>query len=152
MSNRKTKELKVAAKTENLERVLAFICSVLKEAGDFSDEEAAICIAVEEIFVNIAHYAYPGEEGEVLIEAEVTGTPSAMTVTLTDSGREYDPLSRPDPDTTLPDDERPIGGLGIFMAKQLMDGIEYRREAGKNVLLMVKKLAAGFLPEDLHRS
>ena len=63
-----------------------------------------------------------------------------MTLTLADRGKEFDPTRREDPDLSLPAEERPIGGLGIFLIKQLMDSVEYRREGGENLLILKKRL------------
>ena len=97
-------------------------------------------IAAEEIFVNIAHYAYPDSEGDAVIETEVTTDPPAIAITFRDSGEPYDPLAKEDPDITLSAEKRRIGGLGIFLVKKLMDEVAYKYEDGQNVLTIIKLL------------
>ena len=99
-------------------------------------------MAVEEIFVNIAHYAYAPGEGEAEIAALVEGDPAELVVEFRDSGVPYDPLAKPDPDVTLSAEERGIGGLGIYMVKKSMDDVQYRHEGGRNILTIRKRLRA----------
>lgn len=89
-------------------------------------------MCAEEIFANITFYAYPDSDGklEVLLEKE----DNTLVMKFIDSGLEYNPLEKEDPDITLPPEERPLGGLGIFMVKQMADDIEYKRLDGQNVL------------------
>lgn len=97
-------------------------------------------IAFEEVFVNIAHYAYPdGEEGKATIE--LIFEDGVMTFRLKDSGIPFDPLAQKDPDITLGADDRDIGGLGIFMTKKYMDDISYEYKDSMNILTMKKKYA-----------
>lgn len=132
-------ELTIPAAVENLGQVLAFVDEQL--AGCPPDILLQIDIAVEEIYVNIAHYAYPSGAGDATIRCAVSRTsPPKATIELVDGGIPYDPLSRKDPDITLDAEERQIGGLGIFMVKDMMDHVSYRREDGKNVLTMKKTL------------
>lgn len=132
----KQKVLRVAAKIEKLADVLAFVDTLLEENDCPMKTQMQIDVALEEIFVNIAHYAYPDGDGEAQISATVV--PGRMEITLTDSGIPYDPLAKPDPDVTLPAEERAIGGLGIFMTKKLMDELSYRRVDGTNNLTIIK--------------
>jgi len=135
-------ELTIPAAVENLEQVLAFVDGQLANCPP--DVLLQIDIAVEEIYVNIAHYAYPSGRGEATIRCAVSRTsPPEATIELVDGGIPYDPLSRKDPDITLDAEERQIGGLGIFMVKDMMDQVTYRREGGKNILTMKKILLAG---------
>ena len=97
-----------------------------------------IQVCVEEMFVNVAHYAYNGAEGTVTLDIDVDN--GVMTITLTDEGMQFDPLAKKDPDITLAASERPIGGLGIFMVKKSMDEVEYKRENNKNIFTMKKKI------------
>ena len=98
-----------------------------------------INIAVEEIFVNIAHYAYNPEVGPATIRVEILEDPLAVSLTFIDQGTPYDPLAKEDPDVTLAADERTIGGLGIFMVKKSMDDVKYEYKEGSNILTIVKK-------------
>ncbi|MDR1673884.1 MAG: ATP-binding protein [Oscillospiraceae bacterium] len=132
------KELKITARSDNLHAVLDFVTEHMECAGISPPVQVQISIAVEEIFVNIAHYAYEAEgKGEALIR--VTADSGSVTVEFTDGGIPYNPLDKPDPDILAGADERPIGGLGIFMVKKIMDTVEYRFESGKN-MLTVKKI------------
>ena len=99
-----------------------------------------IAIAVEEIYVNIARYAYHPEVGEATIRCEVGGEPLQVVIQFMDGGKPYNPLEKDDPDTTLGVEEREIGGLGIFMVKKSMDDISYTYADGKNILTIRKKL------------
>ncbi len=100
--------------------------------------QTQIDIAVEELFVNIAHYAYNPETGPATVRVEVEKEPPAVTITFIDNGVPYDPLAREDPDITLSAEERQIGGLGIFMVKKSMDNIEYEYKNGQNILRIRK--------------
>jgi anti-sigma regulatory factor (Ser/Thr protein kinase) len=126
-------ELIVEAKLENLERVLAFVES---HTEDFPvKSQYHINIAVDEIFTNIASYAYQNENGTAVIRVAVNG---AVTIEFEDNGVPYDPTAQAEPDLTQSADERELGGLGVFMTKKLMDTVEYRREGNKNVLTVKK--------------
>ena len=89
-----------------------------------------IDLAVEEIFVNIANYAY----------RPVRENPLEVTLTFLDSGAPYDPLAKEDPDITLDVKDRQIGGLGIFLVKQTMDDVKYEYKNGRNILTLTKNL------------
>lgn len=133
----KVHELKIPADVDKLQDVLDFADALLEENNCPMKAMMHIDIALEELFVNIAHYAYPDSNGEALIRMSVT--PENAEITLIDSGIPYDPLAKPDPDITLSAQERKIGGLGIFMSKKLMDDITYEYSDSKNVLT-IKKL------------
>ncbi len=96
-------------------------------------------IAADEIFSNIARYAYYPETGEAIVRICVDDD---ITVEFEDCGIAYNPLSAQSPDITLSADEREIGGLGLFMVKNLMDSVEYKRAANKNILTIKKKTGA----------
>ena len=97
-------------------------------------------LSVEEIFVNIANYAYTPEVGNALIRVDISGDPPTAEITFVDQGRQYDPLAKEDPDVTLPAKDRGIGGLGIFLTKKSMDEVSYAYRDGSNVLTMKKTL------------
>jgi len=130
-------ELVVPAKIDRLDEVMEFTETAVKNIGLDTKHIYNLNIAVEEIFVNIAHYAYRSGEGDVNISINITG--DDITVEFKDSGIPYDPLGKADPDTTLSADEREIGGLGIFMVKQMMDSINYRYEDSFNILTIIQK-------------
>ena len=133
------KQLKVKATDESMEAVNNFVHSVLPPKCD----ELAINqidLAVEEIFVNIAHYS-GSEDAEILCDFEYGGDDrGVLEVTFIDSGKPFDPLAKPDPDITLSAEERNIGGLGIFLTKKFMDSVEYDFSGGKNKLTIKKKI------------
>lgn len=133
-------QLNIPAAVDRLHEVLGQIDALLEEAECPMKIQMQIDLSVEEIFVNIASYAYGEEGGDVCISAVVTPDPKEITITFTDSGVKYDPIARENPDVTLPAEEREIGGLGIFLTKKSMDELEYEYADGKNILKMKKKL------------
>ncbi len=135
------KELEVKASVTNLNTVLQFIDTQLETTNCSAKMQMQIDLAVEEIFVNIANYAYSPKTGSALIKVEITQDSPAIRITFIDSGTPYDPLTKDDPDITLPSDKRAIGGLGIFLVKKIMDTIHYQYIHGKNTLTIIKKLA-----------
>lgn len=133
-------QLTVEAKTENLEEVLGFVDRHL-EAMDCSPKVSVqIDVAVEELFVNIAHYAYSPGTGDATIDVEILKDPAAIAITFTDRGKPFDPLAKEDPDITLSAEERQIGGLGIYMVKKSMDEVAYEYKDGQNILRIKKIL------------
>lgn len=133
------KELRVEAKVNNLDQVLKFVEQQLEEHDCPMKVLMQMDVAVEEIFVNIAHYAYSPHVGMAQILMDVQPNPRQVQVTFIDSGMPFNPLARENPDVSLPASERQIGGLGIFMVKKSMDGMEYAYRDGKNVLKLMKK-------------
>jgi anti-sigma regulatory factor (Ser/Thr protein kinase) len=131
------KVLTVPAELSNLDEVLVFIEEAIPDIS--MKTQTQLAIAVEEIFVNIANYAYPSGTGDCIITAE-TGEDEAV-LTFEDKGIPYNPLEKDDPNIALSAEERQIGGLGIFMAKKLTDGIEYSNDNGKNVLKIKKRIS-----------
>ena len=131
-------EFTVEAKAERLEEVLAFINRQIEGVMKAS-LVTQIDIAVEEIFVNIASYAYHPEIGAATIQCQVDADPVGVTIIFIDAGKPYNPLSREDPDITLGAEERQVGGLGIFMVKNMMDEVTYQYQSGKNILTIKKK-------------
>ena len=134
------KELTIEAKTENLDQVLSFIDEQLEENDCPMKPQMQIDVAVEELFVNIAHYAYNPEIGMATIRVEVQNDPLAVIITFVDHGVPYDPLAKDDPDITLSAEERQIGGLGIYMVKKSMDDISYEYKDGQNILRIKKNM------------
>ena len=133
-------ELEIDAKLSNLEGVLDFVNRHLKKVNCPEKTRVQVDIAVEEIFVNIAHYAYNPEVGKATIRVEISEKPLTISLTFMDSGKPYDPLSRKDPDVSLSAEQRKIGGLGIYMVKKSMDEIQYSYRNGTNMLTFKKKL------------
>lgn len=132
------KQLTVNAQTSELSKVLAFADTILEETECSAKEKMQIDIAIEEIFVNIARYAYPSGDGKAVMEIEADKAGKSVRITFEDQGIPYDPLKNEDPDITLPAEERPIGGLGIFMVKNIMDEVSYENADGKNRLTIKK--------------
>ena len=116
-----------------------WIEAALEEAGCGLKASLQILVAAEEIFTNIAHYAYPGKTGEAAVGLAVTG--GKCILRFSDSGIPFDPLQHKDPDLTPDAQERVIGGLGIFMVKKTMDDVTYAFREGKNILTLVKTIA-----------
>lgn len=129
----------VDATIDNLENVLDFVNAFLKKNECPFKIWTQIAIAVEEIFVNIAHYAYFPEVGKVEIYLDFNGS---FSITFKDRGIPHNPLERSDPDITISAEARSIGGLGIFIVKQMMDKLEYVYEDGKNILTMQKNMTS----------
>ena len=133
-----TERFTVKAEENNLYLVLDRIGRMLEEACCESRAKKQIEMAVEEIFINIADYAYPEETGDAEIHAEVCKSTKTAEITMIDAGQPYDPLLKPDPDLDMEIEERQFGGFGIYMVKEAMDTVEYKREGGKNVLTIRK--------------
>ena len=131
-------ELTIDATLENLDTVLDFVNQQMELAECSPKLIAQVDVAVEEIYVNIARYAYHPEVGEAQIRCETGGDPFRIVIGFVDHGRPYNPLAKEDPDTTLSAEQREIGGLGILMAKRLMDEIEYEFQDGQNILTLRK--------------
>ena len=136
------KELDIEALVDNLDAVLAFVDEQLEKADCPLKIQMQIDLAVEEIFVNIANYAYQPETGPAIVRVEVRPDASAVSITFIDHGVPYDPLAKADPDVTLPTERREIGGLGIFLVKKTMDDVRYEYVNGSNILTIVKGLTA----------
>ena len=128
------------AKTEALSEVLSFVENTLEGFECPMKVQTAICVAIEEVFVNVAHYAYPESAGDLTLHIGFDEASRTVTFRMTDRGVPFDPLKKPDPDITLSAEERDIGGLGIFIAKKTMDSLSYSYENGANVLTMMKKI------------
>ena len=134
------KELNIAATVENIETVTDFVNEQLEALDCPMKAQMQIDIAIDELFGNIAHYAYNPKVGQATVRVEVIENPLAVTITFIDNGVPYDPLAKADPDTTLSAEEREIGGLGIYMVKKSMDDITYEYKDGQNILTIKKKI------------
>ena len=130
--------LELPALIENLDHVMSFVTEQLENADCTMKQQMQICVAVEEVFINIANYAYTPVTGNVVIEMSCEN--DTTEITFIDKGVSYDPLAKEDPDNSLPAEERPIGGLGILMDKKTMDKVTYRRENGCNILNIKKTI------------
>ena len=128
------------AKTEALSDVLGFVEQMLDSFECPIKIQVALCVAIEEVFVNVAHYAYGEGEGNMSLGIGFDEERRAITFRMTDKGVPFDPLKKPDPDISLSAEEREIGGLGIFITKKTMDSLTYTYENNENILTMIKKI------------
>ncbi|RQD84705.1 MAG: ATP-binding protein [Methanocalculus sp. MSAO_Arc2] len=125
------------ADIQNLPLVIDFLESFLQKSGVRSQDSLDLQLAVDEAFTNIASYAYGPEGGDVDICIDVFK--SEITITITDTGKAFDPLSIDPPDIKMGVDERQIGGLGIYLIRQVTDDVTYLRRDGKNMLIINKR-------------
>ena len=134
------KELTIAATVENIGAVTDFVDAQLEALDCPMKAQMQINIAIDELFGNIAHYAYNPDVGEATVRVEVEEEPLSVIITFIDGGVPYDPLAAADPDTTLSAEERALGGLGIFMVKTMVDDVEYEYREDCNQLPLRKRL------------
>ena len=134
------KSILVPAVTDQLEAVQSFVEEELETRDCAPKAMIQINIAVEEIFVNIASYAYRPEVGEAEVCVEVCEDPLRVIIQFLDRGRPFDPLAKEDADTSPEALERREGGLGILIVKKSMDAVSYSYENGKNILTIEKNL------------
>ena len=132
------KELTVEANIQSLDKVIDFVNEELERNTCSSELLSNIILAVEEVFVNIANYAYTPSSGSVVLSIDAG---EEAVIRFEDTGKPYNPLDHPAPDIHKPLMERDIGGLGIFLVKTLMDKVDYMRVGNKNVLVMTKRLS-----------
>ena len=134
------KEITIEATPDNIDMVIDFVNEQLEEYGCGMREQMAIDVAVDELFANIAKYAYSPETGYATVLVGVIIEPLSVEITFIDHGVPYDPLAKSDPDTSLSIEDRPIGGMGIFIVKKSMDIVNYEYKDGKNILTIKKKI------------
>ena len=134
------KELTVTATLDSIPQVTAFVDELLEAADCPMKAQMQIDIAVDELFSNIARYAYPDGRGQVTVQLTLRQAPTAAEITFIDSGIPFDPLAMKEPDTTLSAEERGVGGLGIHLVKKTMSDVHYARIDGKNMLTIRKVL------------
>jgi len=139
------KSITVEATIANVEVVTDFVNEQLEALNCPLKAQMQIDVAIDELFGNIAHYAYGGNEsgkaGVAIVEVcSVDGQPPQVAITFTDHGVPYNPLEKEDPDITLSAEDRQIGGLGIFLVKKTMDDISYEYKDGKNILTIKKNI------------
>ena len=132
------KELTVHATVESLQAVTDFVDAQLEAVDCSMKAQTQIDIAIDELFANIAHYAYGEGIGDATVRFDFDEATRMASITFVDSGVPFDPLEKADPDVTLSAEERAIGGLGIFMVKKTMDKMEYSYENGFNILTIHK--------------
>lgn len=131
------------AEPEQLEPVQRFVEEQIERYDCSARVRFQLDVAVEEIFINIAKYAYrPGQAGQAAVRCCVGGDPLQVTIQFQDQGVPFNPLAKEDADITLTAQERQIGGLGILMVKKSMDAVRYSYEDGKNILTIQKNIGA----------
>ncbi len=132
------RQLTMGAAMDNLEKATAFLDSGL---GELVSPRILLQaeLALEEAYVNVAHYAYPGAEGEVTLELSVDEEQRILELRLLDQGIPFNPLEESAPDLSLSSKEREVGGLGIFLVRKNMDAVLYDYQDGQNILTMRKK-------------
>ena len=133
-------ELVIEAVIDNLEAVNLFVHKSIKQFEVSKRTLMQLDLIVEEIFVNVASYAYAPNTGSVKILIEAKEEPLTVSLTFIDSGVPYNPLEKSDPDVNLSVDDRQIGGLGIFLTKNFVDDISYQFLDGRNILKIEKYL------------
>ena len=133
-------EIKLQATLENIAKVTAFIDEELEKLGCPMKAQMQIDVAIDELFSNIARYAYPDGPGKATVGIEFDEENRMCSVVFSDEGIPFDPLAQQAPDTSLPLMDRPVGGLGIFLVKKTMDAVEYRHENGRNILTIRKRI------------
>ncbi len=135
------KEITVDATIANIDTVTDFINAELENLDCPPKAEMQIDVAIDELFGNIAKYAYDQKTGSATVQIEVEDDPTAVVITFIDSGRPFDPLNEvEEPDITLSAEDRKIGGLGVFLVKKTMDGVSYEYKDGKNILKIRKNI------------
>lgn len=132
------KEMTLLAKTEYLDQVLDFVNGFLEEKNCSMRAQMELDIAIEELFVNVASYAYRPKDGPVTIQ--VSFEENMVSIVFIDGGKPYNPWEKEDPDITLSAEERQIGGLGVYLVKNTMNQVDYRYEDHKNILTIRKKI------------
>lgn len=134
------KEMSFEAVLTNIPEVTAFIDAELEAVDCGIKTQMQLDVAIDELFTNISSYAYGTEVGVATVRFDFDEQSRMASVTFIDTGVPFDPTRRSDPDITLSAEERPIGGLGIYLVKKTMDDVSYRWEDGKNILTIRKKV------------
>ena len=134
------KEITLPAIIENISRVTAFVDEQLEALNCPIKAQMQIDIAIDELFGNIAHYAYSSETGKATVRFEFDPNTRMVSITFLDSGIPFDPLAKADPDVNAPTEERGIGGLGIYLVRKTMDRVDYRYADGRNILTIQKRI------------
>lgn len=134
------KEVNVEANVDNLYKVFSFIEQQLAGVNCDIKDQNRLLIAIEEIFINIAKYAYKDGNGSIKVQVSFSTNPDVITIVFIDSGIKYDPLAKEDPDIGLSVSERPIGGLGIYITKKFVDEVFYDYKNNQNILTIKKQI------------
>lgn len=134
------KEMTLDATINNVEKVTDFVNAELEKIGCSFKAITQIDVAIDELFSNIAYYAYSPDVGPATVSVDVEDDPVSVIITFMDRGVPFNPLDKVDPDTSLSAEERQIGGLGIFMVKKTMDAVSYEYVDGRNILRIKKNV------------
>ena len=126
------------ASIDELDNVLKFIDNEIKDIND-NKLLTKFNLVVEEIFVNIVSYAYEDNSNNNTVTISIKDNDDKTIITFIDSGKHFNPLIKDDPDISLSADERPVGGLGIYLVKKMMDNVEYEYKYNKNILTIEKR-------------
>jgi serine/threonine-protein kinase RsbW len=129
-------EIKSTAKIEHLERLIAFVTDYAEMAGFTVNRINEIALAAEEALVNIFKYAYPGTDGDVLLDCR-SEDDAGLILEISDNGAPFNILEVPDPDVTADISDREIGGLGVFFIKKMVNETRYQRKGNSNILTLV---------------
>ena len=135
------RQLVIVNKLDEITRLAEFVESVCEEVTIDPSLTMNLNLAIEEAVTNVILYAYPeGIEDRIYIEAVCNPNPRRIKFIISDWGKAFDPTTKDDVDITLSAEDRPIGGLGIHLIRQIMDSVNYERVEGKNILTLRKKL------------
>ena len=134
------REITVPARIDSIPAVTEFVDSELEAFGCPMKARIQIDVAIDEVFSNIANYAYGAGTGDATVRLETTESPKSVRLTFIDTGVAYNPLDAPEPDVTLDADERQTGGLGVYLVRKTMDEVSYEHVDGRNILRIVKNL------------
>ena len=132
------KTLTLPAKMENLKALIDFVVADAEQLHFARDSQSKLRLATEEVLVNIISYAYPEQSGDVTVSTDRIPENAGLRVEISDAGVPFDPLSIPAPDIHVPVEKRHIGGLGIFLLRENMSDVTYRRINGRNTLSFAK--------------
>ena len=133
------KEIIIKNEIAELERVAVFVKEVSQLLSLDSETTMNLNLALEEVVSNVILYAYPQKMGENII-IKASSDDNILVFTITDKGDEFDPTKVEDADITLAAEDREIGGLGIFIVKNIMNEVTYHRLDGKNILTLKKNI------------
>ena len=133
-------QIELESKLESLDTLNGFVHQIIQNSPCTEQQQIQIDLVVEELFVNIVNYAYPDSMGMVQVECKLSGDASQVIIQFKDQGIEFNPLAKKEINVHDRFERRPVGGLGIYLAKKYTNSIEYERTDGSNVLTIMKNL------------
>ena len=134
------KQITLDATVENLEKITDFVNCELENNGCSFKAMTQIDVVIDELFSNIAYYAYQPDVGPVTVTVDIEEDPVTVAITFYDNGKPFNPLESADPDVTLSAEDRKIGGLGIFLVKKTMDEVTYEFKDNQNIIRIKKRI------------